>query len=525
MRKTIPKIGFILISLIVFPTLFFSVYEVKKLNNNEQVIDSIYSSQLSSIVFSLNQYSDDVVNSWANSIDNPQSPPLKNDSLVMNLIQRNLALKAVFFASDTSIGKYYTDSVFSLESNIENGFILHTLKENKEEIQRLLKYFDAGYRQIYPVETDLERTTLLLFAMVSPENGNNICGFFIDSETFIKENLGPKFQYMAQGKFFISAFNKETSEAVYTNDLFDEYEHKIRIKEALWLFKSYEIGIQLNGDPIEDLVNERQKNNIILVVLMNIVLLLGAWFVYRNVRNEVKLAQIKSDFVSNVSHEIKTPLALINMYSETLEMGRITSEEKKIEYYKTINKEARRLSRMVNKILNFSKIESGKREYVFIPTDINEIVERVISTYQHHFKNSNFKCNYNLAENLPLINADEEAITDAINNLIDNAIKYSADTKLIEINTGVEAGKVYVKVKDSGIGIKEKDQALIFDKFYRVTHGNLALHAKGSGIGLNIVKHIVDSHQGEIRVESSYGKGSTFTLFFKAHLNSSYGKV
>ena len=514
MRKTIPKIGFILISLLVFPTLFFSVYEVKNLNSNEQVIDSIYSSQLSSIVFSLNQYSDDVINSWANSIDDPQNNPLKNDSLIESLIQRNLALKAVFFASDTSIGKYYADRIFSLGSNNEKDFIIQTLKKNDADIQKMLKYFDVGYRQIYPVETQLEKTSLLLFAMVSPEKGNNICGLFIDPEAFIKENLGPKFQYMAQGKFFISAFNKKTSEVVYTNDLFDEDEHKIRIKEALWLFKSYEIGIQLNGDPIEELVNERRKNNIILVVIMDIVLLIGAWVVYRYFRKEIKLTQIKSDFVSNVSHEIKTPLALINMYSETLEMGRISSEEKKMEYYRTINKEARRLSRMVNKILNFSKIESGKREYVFAQIGINEIVNRVISTYQHHFKNSNFTCKLNLAENLPLINVDEEAIIDALNNLIDNAIKYSADIKVIEINTGIKDEMVYVEVKDSGIGIKEKDQALIFDKFYRVTHGNLAHHAKGSGIGLNIVKHIIDSHNGEVKVESSYGNGSRFTLFF-----------
>lgn len=520
MKKTIPKIGLILISLIVFPTLFFSIYEVKNLNNNEQLIDSIYSSQLSSIVFSLNQYSDDVINSWANSIDNPQNDPLKNDSLVENLIQRNLALKAVFFASDTSIGKFYADSIFSFESNNEKDFILHTLRENEAEIQKLLDYFDAGYRQIHPVETDLEKTTLLLFALISQENKNNICGLFVDSEDFIKENLGPKFQYMAQDKFFISAFNKKTSEAIYTNDLFDEDEHKIRIKEDLWLFKSYEIGIQLDGDPIEEMVNERRRNNIILVVLMDIVLLIGAWFVYRNVRKEIKLAQIKSDFVSNVSHEIKTPLALINMYSETLEMGRINSEEKKIEYYKTINKEARRLSQMVNKILSFSKIENGKREYIFTQTDINEIVEKVISTYQHHFKNSNFTCKFNLAADLPLINVDEEAIIDALNNLIDNAIKYSANIKLIEINTGIKAERVYVEVKDSGIGIKEKDQALIFDKFYRVTHGNLAHHAKGSGIGLNIVKHIIDSHNGEIKVKSSYGNGSSFTLFFQSPLKS-----
>lgn len=520
MKKTIPKIGLILISLIVFPTLFFSIYEVKNLNSNEQVIDSIYSSQLSSIVFSLNQYSDDVINSWANSIDNPQNDPQKTDSVIESLIHRNLALKAVFFASDTNIGKYYADSAFSFESNNEKDFIIHTLGNNKAEIQKLLKYFDVGYRQIHPVETDLKRTTLLLFALVSPENKNNICGLFVDSEAFIKENLGPKFQYMAQGKFFISAFNKKTSEPVFTNDLLDEDDHKIRIKEALWLFESYEIGIQLDGDPIEEMVNERRKNNIIIIVLMDLVLLIGAWFVYRNVRNEIKLAQIKSDFVSNVSHEIKTPLALINMYSETLEMGRITSEEKKIEYYKTINKEARRLSRMVNKILSFSKIENGKREYIFTPTDLNEIVGKVISTYQHHFKNSNFVCELNLAENLPLINVDEEAIIDALNNLIDNAIKYSANIKLIEINTGIKAERVYVEVKDSGIGIKEKDQTLIFDKFYRVTHGDLAHHAKGSGIGLNIVKHIIDSHNGEIKIQSSYGNGSSFTLFFQSPLKS-----
>lgn len=514
MKKTIPKVGLILISLIVFPTLFFSIYEVKNLNSNEQVIDSIYSSQLSSIVFSLNQYSDDVVNSWANAIDNPKNNPLKNDSLIESLIQRNLALKAVFFASDTNITKFYADSIFSFESIDEKDFMIQMLENNEEEIQKLLKYFDVGYRQIHPVETDLEKTSLLLFALVSSENENNICGLFVDAEAFIKENLGPKFQYMAQGKFFISAFNKKTSEAVFTNDLFDEDEHKIRIKEALWLFKSYEIGIQLDGDPIEEMVNERRKNNIIIVVLMDMVLLIGAWVVYRYIRKEIKLAQIKSDFVSNVSHEIKTPLALINMYSETLEMGRISSEEKKIAYYKTINKEARRLSRMVDKILSFSKIENGKREYIFSQTDINEIVERVISTYQHHFKNSNFTCNFNLAENLPLINVDEEAIIDALNNLIDNAIKYSANVKLIEINTGIKANRVFVEVKDSGIGIQEKDQTLIFDKFYRVTDGNLAHHAKGSGIGLNIVKHIIDSHHGEIEIQSSYGNGSTFTLFF-----------
>jgi two-component system phosphate regulon sensor histidine kinase PhoR len=247
---------------------------------------------------------------------------------------------------------------------------------------------------------------------------------------------------------------------------------------------------------------------------MDVVLLMGAWFVYRSLRKEIELAQIKSEFVSNVSHEIKTPLALINMYSETLVLGRIPSEEKKKEYFKVINKEAKRLSRMVNKILNFSKIESGKREYAFIETDLNEIIHEVVSSYQHHFKNSDFKYVISLAENLPLINADAEAISDALTNLIDNAMKYTSANKWIEITSGVRENNAFVEVKDLGIGIHEKEQKLIFDKFYRVTQGNLAHHAKGSGIGLSIVKHIVDAHNGEIALKSSLGKGSVFTMFF-----------
>ena len=116
-----------------------------------------------------------------------------------------------------------------------------------------------------------------------------------------------------------------------------------------------------------------------------------------------------------------------------------------------------------------------------------------------------------------IVKGDEYRLRQIIMQLIDNAIKYSANIKLIEITTGIKAQRVFVEVKDSGIGIKEKDQALIFDKFYRVTHGNLAHHAKGSGIGLNIVKHIIDSHHGEIQVQSSYGHGSRFTLFFQSN--------
>ena len=251
-----------------------------------------------------------------------------------------------------------------------------------------------------------------------------------------------------------------------------------------------------------------------VIIILDIVLLLAAWFVYRAVRQQIRLAQLKSDFVANVSHEIRTPLAIINMYSETLEMDRIKSEEKKHEYYKIINTETNRLSGIVNKILSFSKIESGKREYKFTETDVNEVVEQITNTYQHHFRNKGFTCNFSPGENLPVINSDGEAITDAVINLIDNAIKYSNEEKQIDLTTGQSKRNVFIEVKDYGIGINEKDQKLVFDKFYRATKGDLAYKAKGSGIGLSIVKHIMDAHEGTIDLISEVGKGSRFILNF-----------
>jgi len=516
MNKSIAKIGIILIAVIVFPTLFFSVYEISNISNTQQVVDSIYSSQLSSIVFSLNEYSDDIITRWANTIDeSSKRTEIEKDTILSKLLNNNIALDFVFYADDTvqksCLGfDIFADSLINYRLAINKA-----LKENSQELIKLKNYMlKSGYRKIYPLQTSIDTSGILLFGIIKADNEIIICGMVINPDAFIRENLGPKMQNMGQEKFIISVFDKATGLQTYSSDFFNSIDPKYRIKEELWLFKNYEIGIQLNGDPIEKMVNDRTRTNIIMILVMDLILLLGAWFVYRNVKSHIRLAQIRSEFVSNVSHEIKTPLALINMYSETLEMGRVPTEEKIQEYVRVINKEANRLSRMVNKILNFAKIEKGKRKYNFVKTDLNEIVDQIVSTYQHHFKNKGFEYEVNLTNNLPQINIDTEAIIDSINNLIDNAIKYSGDKKFITITTGTEKNKVFVAIKDSGIGIKKKEQKHIFEKFYRVTEGNLALQAKGSGIGLNIVKHIMDAHNGHVDIESEFGSGSVFRLIF-----------
>ena len=318
-------------------------------------------------------------------------------------------------------------------------------------------------------------------------------------------------QDVAQQEFLISVFNP--SENYQFNSTKDFRAYKIQQSKPLWIFPDYSIGISLAGKTIEDLVQQRALTNILLIGLLTIVLILGVWIVYRNIKKEVELAQIKSEFVSNVSHELRTPLSLISMFSETLEMDRVKTEEKKKEYYSIISQEANRLGKIVNSILNFSKMEAGKRQFNFVDSYLNDVVENVYRSYKFHLEQKGFKFELLKDETIPIIKIDEEAISEAIVNLVDNAVKYSDNNKEITVRTKLESNYAFVEVEDKGIGIPEKDQKKIFDKFFRVSSGNVH-NIKGSGLGLSIVKHIVDAHKGKIELSSEVNKGSTFRLLF-----------
>jgi two-component system phosphate regulon sensor histidine kinase PhoR len=234
--------------------------------------------------------------------------------------------------------------------------------------------------------------------------------------------------------------------------------------------------------------------------------------VFRNVKREVQLAQNKADFVSNVSHEIRTPLALISMFAETLEMGRVPSEEKKKEYYGIISKESHRLTGIVNKILNFSQTEANQKKLNPVRLNANEEIQEILKTYDFHLRNHGFEYSFATDRDLTVL-ADSEAFSEVIINLIDNAVKYSAAKKRITISMGTENNFGTVAVKDEGIGISPADQKHIFDKFYRVSSGNLA-KSRGTGLGLSLVKQLMEAMGGKVSVKSELGSGSTFTLYF-----------
>jgi two-component system phosphate regulon sensor histidine kinase PhoR len=352
---------------------------------------------------------------------------------------------------------------------------------------------------------------LALVFVAAGQRPGVVIGLVVDAERFIREVLGRKMNEAAGESFNLGVARQGSNQFVFTTG--DMGSTGTQVTKPLWLFPEYTIGIRLKGQTIEELVRERYYRNLLLIGLLDLVLIAGAWFVYRTVRREVELARLKSDFVSNVSHELKTPLSLIRMFGETLQMQRVPSEEKKREYYDTIVSESERLTRLVNNILNFSRMEAGKKEYHFSPADLNAIVDGVSTTYESHLAEHDVSVVKQLSDKLLPIMADAEAISEAILNIIDNAIKYSTLEKYVRISTGRTDGTVFVEIEDHGIGIEKNHQRKIFEKFYRVSSG-LVHNTKGSGLGLTLVKHIMDAHKGEVTLKSEPGRGSTFRLSF-----------
>lgn len=276
-------------------------------------------------------------------------------------------------------------------------------------------------------------------------------------------------------------------------------------------FSNWKAGIGLKNTNLEDLARDGFLHSAGATFLVLVVLLFGIALTIRATDREARLAQAKSNFVANVSHELKTPLSLLSLFSEILELGRVKNEEKKIEYYRIIRHESRRLNKMIDNILDFSKIEAGRKTYNFADGDMAEVIENVLSSYRYQIINSGFDIQTNTQPDLPPVLIDRDAMAQAISNLLDNAIKYSGEVKQLSITTETVRSDLSVEIADHGIGIPRAEQEKIFEKFYRVGNG-LVHDVKGSGLGLSLVKHIIEAHKGTISVESDVGKGSRFTI-------------
>ena len=253
--------------------------------------------------------------------------------------------------------------------------------------------------------------------------------------------------------------------------------------------------------------------NLSILILMTLLLTGGIVMALRTASREMKLSRMKADFVSNVSHELRTPLASIRVFGEFLKLGRVKEPKKIQEYGEYIETESRRLTQLINNILDFSRIESGQKTYHFEDADLTEIVDETLKSFDVRLSQHGFRVNLEMPEEpLPLAKVDSAAIAQALVNLLDNAAKYSGESKEIDVHVARKDEFITIAIRDRGIGIPPQEQEKIFEKFYRVSTG-LVHDVKGSGLGLSIVKHIIEAHQGKVTVRSKQGNGTTFTIY------------
>jgi len=511
------KITLVLLLVFLLPAIFYSAYEISSLNQDEEMINEIYQNQLDAILYSANQYSDDIIKKWISEIESR----IREDREAINIqesfsefMQFNPGIVLMFMSDTLPDTK---NIIIANTENVPDTLIYEDFYSNySETTARLLGYAEVDYQKLEPIKLkQFESAGYLTLLFILKESYENkiICGIVLDPQLFITEVLGPRLQTIAQDKFILSAFRNGQRNPVYStaDTVGREIDPKVQTKE-LWFLPDYTLGITLAGTSIENVVKDRTRTNLILILILDLILLMGVGYAYSNIRREIKLAQNKSDFVSNVSHELRTPLAVISMFAETLELGRVQTEEKKVEYYRIISKETQRLTGIVNRILNFSSRDANKKPMRIENLDLNSVVEEILETYSFHLENNNYSYTFD-AGDIPVIEADKEAISEVIINLLDNAMKYSNSKRRIIMQTNMKGKYASFSIKDSGVGISKQDQKHIFDKFYRVSTGDLA-NKKGTGLGLSLSKQIMDEHKGKIEVNSEPGKGSTFTLTF-----------
>ena len=247
-----------------------------------------------------------------------------------------------------------------------------------------------------------------------------------------------------------------------------------------------------------------------LGVVITLTLLAG-YLLLRDVRRELRLAEMRSQFVSAVSHELKTPLTSIRVFAESMRMDDDMERQTQQEYLDIILQESGRLGKLVDNVLEFAKVEHGSKDYQMRSVSLAEAAEAAARIMKYPLEQAGFRLELALDRDLPPVMADRDAIEQAILNLLNNAIKYSGESRDVSLRLFREDGRAVIQVIDHGLGIPQEEQKRIFERFYRVSSPENR-HIAGAGLGLTLVAHIVQAHGGSIAVESQAGEGSTFTL-------------
>ncbi len=245
-----------------------------------------------------------------------------------------------------------------------------------------------------------------------------------------------------------------------------------------------------------------------LLLLMFLVLAVGSYLTAKAVNREMEVARLKSEFVSTVSHEFRTPVTAIRQLSELLDRGRVAEVEKRRQYYSLIYRESGRLARLVENLLDFSRIEEGRKQYDLEPFDPTQWLREVGTNFERG------NINLSVPAGLPPVQGDRVALTSAVENLLDNAVKYSPPGSPVALEAEASGVELTIRVRDQGYGIPDEDRSHVFERFYRGS-GEISRRVKGTGVGLSLVRHIVEAHHGHVDFDTYLGKGSEFRIRLK----------
>jgi two-component system phosphate regulon sensor histidine kinase PhoR len=277
-------------------------------------------------------------------------------------------------------------------------------------------------------------------------------------------------------------------------------------------FDKWRLRVAQKDVSSQERAESRRITNFVVIGVSLVVILAGLAILALAIRRERRANELKSEFISNVSHELKTPLSIISMFGEMLALGRVKSQAQGTEYAEIIWRESVRLARLIDNVLDFAKIERGADAYEFTEGDVGEVVARAIELSQHRLAKAEMALDAEIEPDLPPVRLDPNAFTLAVLNLIDNAIKYAPEGKKISVTLAAEDDRVVLRVRDWGPGIEKVEQARIFERFYRARSVRLK-PIRGSGIGLALVEHIALAHKGGVGVDSPPGEGATFTIW------------
>jgi two-component system phosphate regulon sensor histidine kinase PhoR len=277
----------------------------------------------------------------------------------------------------------------------------------------------------------------------------------------------------------------------------------------------YAWRIQITPRDVAELLKQADTERLLgrlLVPVSLVIIAVGLGVLWLSVRAERRGSQLRSDFIANVSHELKTPLSLIRMFGELLATGKYKGEAMGRDYAGIITREAERLSHLIDNVLDFARLERGKASYHFAEGQLEAVVERALDVFRHRLEKEKLRLRTEIESNLPPVRMDEGAMTLVLLNLVDNAVKYAGDGGEVAVRLRRVPGAVALSIADRGSGIAYVEQRRIFERFYRSENAR-ARNVRGSGIGLALVKHIAEAHGGRVEVESVPGRGATFTVY------------